>query len=123
MTRPSSDMRAARTADGDRAPSLALVSAMVAVPILVIDQSTKIMIRSLLPPCGPWNCDGLHAGPLAIINETNTGSAFSFRPGSSLWIVLAMASVLLVPVVGNKLRTAAPPRGSLSLALGLVAGG
>jgi signal peptidase II len=106
-----------------RVPPAALVSAMVATTILVIDQSTKVMIRSILLPCTNGSCDTLHAGPFAIINQTNTGSAFGFHPGSPLWVLLAMVSVLLVPVYGSRLRSVADRTWILPIALGLVAGG
>jgi signal peptidase II len=104
-------------------PPAALVSAMVAIAILVIDQSTKVMIRSLLSPCANGGCDQLHAGPFAIINKTNTGGAFSARPGSAMWVLLAMVSMLIVPVYGLGIRGTATRTWTLPLALGLVAGG
>jgi signal peptidase II len=108
--------------DDPRPPSLALVTEMIAGAILIIDQSTKIMVRSLVPPCGQSGCLGFKVGPLAIINLTSREAAFSPAPGSFLWVVLAIASVLLVPWFGPRLRI--PGRSwTLPLALGLVAGG
>jgi signal peptidase II len=101
----------------------ALLSGMVAIAILVIDQSTKVMVRSLIPSCGPDVCAGYHAGPIAIINQTNTGGALSFGPGSALWVLLAMVSVLIVPVYGLGIRGATTRTWTFPLALGLVVGG
>jgi signal peptidase II len=121
MSSSSAAVRSFR-AEECRAPA-ALLSAMVAIAILVIDQSTKVMVRSLIPPCGPDVCAGYHAGPIAIINQTNTGGALSFGPGSALWVLLAMVSVLIVPVYGLGIRGATTRTWTLALALGLVVGG
>jgi signal peptidase II len=109
-------------AEASRIPA-AFLSGMVAIAILVIDQSTKVMVRSLIPPCGRDVCAGYDAGPIAVINQTNTGGAFSFGPGSALWVLLAMVSVLIVPVYGLGIRGATTRTRTLPLALGLVAGG
>jgi signal peptidase II len=108
--------------DEPDAPSLALVSGMVALAILVIDQSTKVMVRSLIPPCGPTGCLGFRAGPLAIINLTNRQAPFSPAPGTFLWVVLTIASFVAVLRFASRLRN--PGRSwTLPLALGLLAGG
>jgi signal peptidase II len=109
-------------ADEQGAPSLVLVSGMVALAILVIDQSTKLMVRSVIPPCGPSGCLGFRAGPLAIINLTNRQAPFSPAPGTFLWILMTIASLVLILRLAPRLRTTGRSW-TLPLALGLLAGG
>jgi signal peptidase II len=107
-----------------RTPSVPATAALIALAVFAIDQSTKVIVRGTLLPCGAGPCDLVHAGPFDIVNRTNTGAALSLGLGLGLWIGLPAISLLLLPVYGARLGRIEGARSwSVPLALGLAAGG
>src|SRR5438445_4905603 len=96
---------------------------VLAVLVLAIDQATKALVRGSFAPCSVHDCAQVRIGPLSILNQTNTGGAFSLRSGSGVWVLLALLSVLIVPVYGKRLGRAGGRSISIAVALGLLAGG
>jgi signal peptidase II len=98
-------------------------SALIAMLVLVLDESVKTWARLRLAPCnGPMtNCDRIELiGPLWLVHTANAGSAFGFRQGWWIWVVLAACGFLLIFVYGVWLRGAGWPA---ALGVGLQVGG
>jgi len=92
--------------------------------VLVLDHSLKLVVRSQLRSCeeGALSaCDhiGLPSG-LRLVSTRNAGSVLGLAQDLDLWVVLAMVSLLLIPLYGSRLDWCRP---LTPLAIGLQAGG
>jgi signal peptidase II len=94
-----------------------------ATGVLLLDEATKTLARSALTLCAPASasCPRIDLpGGLAFVRVANDGSGFGFLQGWSLWIVLAVAGLLLVLAYARHGGQAAL---ALTLGAGLQLGG
>jgi signal peptidase II len=97
----------------------ATITAALAVAVLLVDQVTKLLVRTFLAPGGtsvPLLGDVVRLGFVR-----NEGAAFGMLPGSRL-LFIPVHVVVLVCIAGYVLRRK-PDRPWLVIALALVAGG
>ena len=94
---------------------------LIPVMLLVLDQLTKLLVRSTMVICsGPpvELCDRLGLGPVGILRIENRGGAFGLDPGEPIWLPLTgacvLAGILLVRVPRSR-------RGAVAVGL-LIAG-
>jgi signal peptidase II len=99
-------------------------AALVGGLVFVVDELAKSAARSNLAPCTSLpiaSCDAIKLfGPLELVRTANAGSAFGFRQGWWVWIVLAACGVLLIGVYARWLRGAGWPA---AIGVGLQVGG
>ena len=92
--------------------------------VLLLDHSLKLVVRSQLRHCEEpalSACDHIGIGSgLHLVSTTNAGSVLGVAQGLDLWMVLALVSLLLIPLYGSRLDWRRP---LIPLAVGLQAGG
>jgi signal peptidase II len=106
----------------ERLPFATRVAA-VALVVVAVDEAVKTLARTHLSLCTERlpACDRLDLlGSLWLVRTGNAGSAFGLGQGLLVWVLLALAGALLIPVYARWLRGA----GWLAaLAVGLQVGG
>ena len=85
--------------------------------VLLVDQLSKVAIRSTLRVGESWPAEGL----VRITHGTNTGTAFGLLPNQTL--VLIVSSVIAIAFLVYYYRTHALPSVLLRFAIGLLLGG
>lgn len=93
----------------------------VAIPVILVDQVTKALLRSRLAMGESWPADGWLVFLFKFVRTTNTGAAFSMGSGlGPLFMLLAIAAVLVILYYYPRLPTGEP---LLHFATGLLLGG
>jgi signal peptidase II len=104
--------------------TLFLRATSIGAVVLLVDQSLKLVARQSLAACsGPpvSACERLGlGGPFGLLRLENAGSALGFFQGMSVWAVIAVLGLALIPLYG---RRVAQTGWLAAIAIGLQAGG
>jgi signal peptidase II len=76
---------------------------ITALSVIVLDESTKVLARLMLPLCSGHGCPFVHLfGPVDLVRIRNAGSAFGFLQGLWLWTAIAMVAAVSIPLLARK---------------------
>lgn len=102
----------------ERRRAFVLRIALVAGCVVLVDQVCKSLVRANYPACPNPPCEGLDLGVVRFVNARNAGSALGHAPGLWLWLVLAIASVVMIFAFARRMGGGPLAVAGLALLLG-----